>query len=69
MAILRPKEIRDQKMKARLTSLQDLKKELTKLNSQKGSGRIPENPGKIKALRRTIARILTINQEEVSKKQ
>ena len=68
MAILRPKEIRDQKMKARLTSLQDLKKELTKLNSQKGSGRIPENPGKIKALRRTIARIITINHEEVSKK-
>jgi ribosomal protein L29 len=29
---------------------------------------MPENPGKIKALRRTIARILTINQEEVIKK-
>ena len=68
MAILRPKEIRDQKMKARLASLQDLRRELTKLNSQKGSGRLPENPGKIKALRRTIARILTINQEEVIKK-
>jgi large subunit ribosomal protein L29 len=68
MAILRPKEIRDQKMKARLASLQDLRRELTKLNSQKGSGRMPENPGKIKALRRTIARILTINQEEVSEK-
>jgi len=68
MAILRPKEIRDQKMKARLASLQDLRRELTKLNSQKGSGRMPENPGKIKALRRTIARILTINQEEVIKK-
>jgi large subunit ribosomal protein L29 len=55
-------------MKARLTSLEDLKRELTKLNSQKGSGRMPENPGKIKALRRTIARIITINHEEVSKK-
>ncbi len=68
MAILRPKEIREKKMKDRLSSLEDLRRELTKLNSQKGSGRMPENPGKIKALRRTIARILTINQQEVSKK-
>ena len=68
MVILRPKEIREKKKKDRLTSLQDLKRELTKLNSQKGSGRMPENPGKIKALRRTIARIMTINQQEVNKK-
>jgi len=68
MAILRAKEIREKKMKDRLSSLEDLRRELTKLNSQKGSGRMPENPGKIKALRRTIARILTINHQEVSKK-
>jgi len=68
MANLRAKEIREKKMKDRLSSLEDLRRELTKLNSQKGSGRMPENPGKIKALRRTIARILTINQQEVSKK-
>lgn len=55
-------------MKDRTASLADLRKELSKLNSQKVSGRIPENPGKIKALRRTIARILTINRQEVSTK-
>ena len=68
MVILRTKEIRQKKMKYRLSSLNDLKKELSKLNSQKSSGRLPENPGKIKEIRRTIARILTINQEEVTQK-
>ncbi len=68
MAILRSKEIRGKKMKARESSMTDLKRELAKLNSQKASGRIPENSGKLKEIRRTIARILTINKEEVNSK-
>ena len=68
MAILRSEEIREKKIKAREASMTDLKRELAKLHSQKASGRIPENSGKIREIRRTIARILTINKEEVTSK-
>jgi large subunit ribosomal protein L29 len=68
MVILRSKEIRGKKMKAREASMIDLKRELAKLNSQKASGRIPENSGKIREIRRTVARILTINKEGVTSK-
>lgn len=68
MVILRSKEIREKKMKAREASMIDLKRELAKLNSQKASGRIPENSGKIREIRRTVARILTINKEGVTSK-
>jgi len=68
MVIIRSKEIRGKKMKAREASMIDLKRELAKLNSQKASGRIPENSGKIREIRRTVARILTINKEEVNSK-
>ena len=40
--------------------LKELKKELMKINTQKSTGSTPENPGKIKQIKRTIARILTI---------
>ena len=68
MAILRVKDIREKKMKAREASMSDLKRERAKLYSQKASGRVPENPGKIKEIKRTIARILTVNKEEVTSK-
>ena len=68
MVILRSKEIRGKKMKAREASMIDLKRELAKLNSKKASGRIPENSGKIREIRRTVARILTINKEGVTSK-
>jgi large subunit ribosomal protein L29 len=66
MAILRVNDIREKKIKARTASMSDLKRELSKLYSQKASGRVPENPGKIKEIKRTIARILTVNKEEVT---
>ncbi|MEK9635107.1 MAG: 50S ribosomal protein L29 [Candidatus Woesearchaeota archaeon] len=69
MAILRASEIREMKTKDLEKSLSNFKSELMKLNSQKTSGRMPENPGKIRALKRTIARINTIKKEmEVAKK-
>jgi large subunit ribosomal protein L29 len=68
MAILRVNDIREKKMKARKVSMSDLKRELAKLYSQKAAGRVPENPGKIKEIKRTIARILTVNKEEVTSK-
>ena len=42
----------------------ELKKELMKINSQIAIGTIPKNPGKVKEIKRTIAKILTINQQK-----
>ena len=38
----------------------ELKKELMKINSQIAIGTLPKSPGKIREMKRTIARILTI---------
>lgn len=65
MAILRSKEIRSMSADDRAKQLKDLKTELLKQRAITATGGAPESPGKIRELRRTIARILTIqNQEE-----
>lgn len=38
----------------------ELKKELMKLNSQIAIGTVPKNPGKVREIKKTIAKILTI---------
>ncbi len=45
----------------------ELKKELMKVNSQIAIGTIPKSPGKVKEMRRTIAKILTIKNEKILK--
>ncbi|MDP3765094.1 MAG: 50S ribosomal protein L29 [Nanoarchaeota archaeon] len=47
----------------------ELKKELMKLNSQIAIGTIPKNPGKVKEIKRTIAKILTIRHENLLKQK
>ncbi len=47
----------------------ELKKELMKINSQIAIGTLPKSPGKIKEMRRAIARILTIKNEKSKSKQ
>ena len=42
----------------------ELKKELMKLNSQIAIGTVPKNPGKVGQIKRTIAKMLTINHEK-----
>ena len=42
----------------------ELKKELMKINSQIAVGTVPKNPGKVKELKRTIARIITIETQK-----
>jgi len=44
--------------------LRDLRAELVKLKAQVEAGLRPENPGRIRAIRRDIARILTILREK-----
>ena len=64
---LNAKTIRQMSSEERKKLLNDLKAELLKLLSQKERG-VLENPGKIRAIKRTIARILTIEHEEELKK-
>ena len=42
----------------------ELKKELMKINSQIAIGTIPKSPGKVKEIKRTIAKILTVKREK-----
>lgn len=70
MAILRAKEIQKLSESEYNSKLEEIRKELMKLIAQKSAGSTPENPGRIRALKRTIARMLTIkNQGGISKKQ
>ena len=39
--------------------MKELRKELIKLNSQRSTGTTPEKPGRIKQLKKTIAKMLT----------
>jgi large subunit ribosomal protein L29 len=63
MAILRSKEIRKLSDKDFELKFAEIRKELLKLRAQKSAGSTPENPGKIRALRRTIARMVTIKKQ------
>jgi large subunit ribosomal protein L29 len=64
MTILHPAEIRDMTPAERTAELEDLETELLNAESVKATGGMPDNPGRISELRRTIARIKTIQREE-----
>ncbi len=55
------KELNELKEDALDKRLSELRKELMKFRSQVASGTIPRNPGRIRVIKRTIARIHTIN--------
>lgn len=64
MAILKTNEIRDMDPGEIEDKLTELKQELLKINTQIASGGTPDNPGRIKAIRRTIARMKTIKAQK-----
>ena len=64
MTILYPAEIRDMTPAEREAELEDLETELLNAEAVKATGGMPDNPGRIGELRRTIARIKTIQREE-----
>ncbi|BAI62299.1 50S ribosomal protein L29P [Methanocella paludicola SANAE] len=64
MAIVRAKEIREMSDDQVEKQLKDLRNELLKERAITSTGGAPESPGRIRELRRTIARILTIRKEE-----
>jgi large subunit ribosomal protein L29 len=63
--ILRKREIRQLLPEERNKKLAELRTELTKLRTNVKSGGTVENVGRIRELRRAIARILTISAEKV----
>jgi large subunit ribosomal protein L29 len=64
MPILRLKEIRDMSSEERKKKLTELKTELLRLKTMIKAGGTVENPARMKELRKTIARILTIEREQ-----
>lgn len=67
MAILRPSEIRDMSIEEMRAKLRELRAELARERAVAAAGGSLENPGRIRELRRTIARILTIMKEVQTK--
>ncbi|TLZ45270.1 MAG: 50S ribosomal protein L29 [Methanobacteriota archaeon] len=64
MPLLRTKEIRAMDVEARAKKLSELRDELMHERGVAAMGGAPPNPGKIRALRKNIARILTIASED-----
>ncbi len=64
MAILRSEEIRELSIDELEEKVRELKNELLRERALIAAGGAPENPGRIKEIKRTIARILTIKGEK-----
>ncbi len=66
MAIIRASELRDMGTEELQEKLQELRMELFKERSKAAAIGTPENPGRVREIRRTIARILTIMNERAA---
>lgn len=64
MAIMRNEEIRDLSLEEMDEKVAELRNELLRERSMIASGGAAENPGRIKEIRRTIAKILTIKVQK-----
>ena len=64
MAILHAAEMRDMTPAEREAELEELETELLNTKAVQAAGGAPENPGRIGELKRTIARLKTIRNEE-----
>lgn len=62
--VLKAKEIRELTPEERVQKLKELKEELMHERGVSAMGGSSPSPGKIRQIRQTIARILTIMQEE-----
>ncbi len=64
MAILRSSEVRKMNPDERQEELDKLKLELIRERAIASAGGAPESPGRVKEIRRTMARIKTIQREQ-----
>lgn len=64
------KEFADMEKEELKSKLVELKKELMKLNAQVATGTTPRNPGQLKQLKKSVARVLSaISRKEVLPKK
>jgi large subunit ribosomal protein L29 len=63
MPILRVKDIRAMSSQDRENKLVELRAELTRLRTMVKAGGTIENPARIRELRKSVARVLTIERE------
>lgn len=59
MPLLRKSELKNMSIEDMKKKIIELSKELMKLRAQIARGTPPENPGKVRAIRKAIARLLT----------
>ena len=64
MPLIRVKEIRDMSPEDRSKKLNDFRTELLRLRTMIRAGGTIENPARVKALRRGIAKVMTIEHEQ-----
>jgi large subunit ribosomal protein L29 len=64
LPILRMKDLRAMSPEDRGKRVAELRTELMRLRTMVEAGGAPENPSQIREIRRTIARILTVENEE-----
>ena len=64
MPIMRMSQIREMSREDQERRLEEFKTELSKVKTMIKAGGSIENPGRVKALKRTIARVLTVMREE-----
>lgn len=69
MAIIRTSEIRDMSVEEMEAKLGELRSELARERAIAASGGSLENPGRVRELKRTIARVLTIMNEAKRKEE
>jgi large subunit ribosomal protein L29 len=63
--IMRMKEINDMTPEAREQRLIDLKVELARIRTMINAGGAVENPTRVRQIRKTIAQILTVQNEQI----
>ena len=67
MPLLKTDEIRGMEEEELRDTLEELRDELLHEKGQAAMGGAPESPGRIKAIRKNIARILTVMNEKENK--
>ncbi len=66
--IIRSKDLRNMGEEEIQKKMNEIQVELIRQKGKKTAGGTPENPGRMRALRRAVARIITV-QKEMEKKQ
>ena len=64
MALIKKNELKQLPQSKIEEQMKEFKKELIKLNSQRAVGSAIENPGRIRLLKRTIAKLLTVKNQQ-----